>query len=158
MPRRIDHVDGVVVAVGVEVLRPGGGSGTGVAVLRQEAGDGGIVVAGMHVQQAGRIRYTACERHLVEERIARAGRHAELVIVVGFDHRARAVHDRRHAFSHVVPVVEAPVCDIQQAPSLYGYTGGNLPVGLPAHDDRKALPEFYMKPISLHEPLLFYNL
>ena len=124
----------------------------------EEAGGGRIVVAGIHVQQVGRIRYTACESNLVEERIARAGRHAELVVVVGLDDGTYPVNDRRDTPSHVVPVVEASVCDIQQAPSLYGYTGGNLPVGLPAHDDRKALPEFYMKPISLNAPLLFYNL
>ena len=157
MPRRIDHVDGVVVAVGVEVLRPGDGGGAGVGILRQEAG-GGIVVPRVHVEQAGGIRYTACERHLVEERIAAGGRYAELVVVVGLDDGTCPANDRRDTPSHVVPVVEAPVCDIQRAPSLYGYTGGNLPVGLPAHDDRKALPEFYMKPISLNAPLLFYNL
>ena len=70
MPRGIDHVDGVVVAVGVEVLCPGVEGGAGVAVLREEAGRGGVVVPRVHVQQAGGIRYAARERHLVEERAA----------------------------------------------------------------------------------------
>ena len=65
MPRRIDHVDGVVVAVGVEVLRPRDGGGAGIAVLREEPGGGGVVVPGVHVEQAGGIRYAAGERHLV---------------------------------------------------------------------------------------------
>lgn len=59
MSRRVDHVDGVVVAVGVEVLRPGDGGRAGVAVLREEAGGGGVVVACVHVQKAGGVRYQA---------------------------------------------------------------------------------------------------
>ena len=70
MPRRIDHVDGVVVAVGVEVLRPRDGGGAGVGILRQEPGGGGVVVPRVHVQQAGGVRYAPRERHLVEERAA----------------------------------------------------------------------------------------
>ena len=104
MSRRIDHVDRVVVAVGVEVLRPRDGGGTGVGILRQETGGGGIVVPGVHVEQAGGIRNAAGERHLVEERIPRAGRHAELVVVVRLHHRARAVHNVRDAAADVVPV------------------------------------------------------
>ena len=42
MPRRVDHVDGVVVAVGVEVLGPRDGGGAGVGILRQETGGGGM--------------------------------------------------------------------------------------------------------------------
>ena len=76
MPRRVDQVDGVVVAVGVEVLRPRGGGGTGVGILREETGGGGVVVAGVHVQQAGDIRHAARERHFVEKRIAAGRRHA----------------------------------------------------------------------------------
>ena len=109
MPRRIDHVDGVVVAVGVEVLRPRDGGRAGVAVLREEPRRCRVVVPRIHVQQAGGVRYAAGERDLVVERISRAGRHAELVIVVGFDHRARAVHDRRDAAADVVPVEEVVV-------------------------------------------------
>ena len=76
MPRGIDHVDGVVVAVGVEVLRPGVESGAGVGILREEAGGGGIVVPRVHVQQARGVRYAPRERHFVEERIAAGRRHA----------------------------------------------------------------------------------
>ena len=65
MPRRIDHVDGVVVTVGVEVLRPRDGGGAGVGILRQETGGGGVVIAGVHVEQAGGIRYAPRERHFV---------------------------------------------------------------------------------------------
>ena len=104
MPRRIDHVDGVIVTVGIEVLRPGDGGGTGVGILRQEPGGGGVVVPRIHVEQAGGIRNAAGERHLVEERIPRAGRHAELVVVVGHDDRAFPVHDVRDAPADVVPV------------------------------------------------------
>ena len=56
MPRGLDHVDGVVVAVGVEVLRPGVGGGAGVAILRQETGGGGVVVPRVHVQQPRGVR------------------------------------------------------------------------------------------------------
>ena len=56
MSRRIDHVDGVVVAVGVEVLRPGVEGGAGVGILREEARRGRVVVAGVHVQQARGVR------------------------------------------------------------------------------------------------------
>ena len=56
MPRGIDHVDGVVVAVGVEVLRPGVEGGAGVGILREEARRGRVVVAGVHVQQARGVR------------------------------------------------------------------------------------------------------
>ena len=94
MPRRVDHVDGVVVAVGIQVLRPRDGGGAGVAVLRQEPGGGGVVVPRVHVEQAGGVQGAARERHLVEERIPRAGRHAELVVVVGLDNRAFPIHDR----------------------------------------------------------------
>lgn len=126
----------------------------------EEAGGGRIVVAGIHVQQAGRIRYTACERHLVEERIARAGRHAELVVVVGLDDGTYPVHDRRDAAADVVPVVEAPVCDIQWSgrPVCMDIPAATCPSGFSLTMTVKALPEFYMKPISLNEPLLFYNL
>ena len=106
MPRRVDHVDGVVVAVGIQVLRPGDGSRAGVAILRQEAGGGGVVVPRVHVEQAGGVRNAARERHLVEERIPRAGRHAELVVVVGLHHRACPIHDVRDAAADVVPVEE----------------------------------------------------
>ena len=76
MPRGVDQVDGVVVTVGVEVLRPGVGGGAGVAVLRQESGGGGVVVPRVHVQQAGSVRHAPRERHLVEERTAAGRRHA----------------------------------------------------------------------------------
>ena len=76
MPRRVDHVDGVVVAVGVEVLRPRDGGGAGIGILREEPGGGGVVVPGVHVEQAGGIRNAPRERHLVEERIARDRRYA----------------------------------------------------------------------------------
>ena len=56
MPRGIDHVDGVVVAVGVEVLRPRVEGGAGVGILREEAGGGGVVVPRVHVQQARGVR------------------------------------------------------------------------------------------------------
>ena len=129
MPRRIDHVDGVVVAVGVKVLRPRGRGGAGIGILRQEAGGGGVVVPGIHVEQAGRIRYAAGECDLVVERISRAGRHAELVVVVGLDHRARAVNDRRHAPTHVIPVEEV-VVRIRVLP------GSRLPLEPLARHDR----------------------
>ena len=106
MSRGIDHVDGIVVAVGVEVLRPGVEGGAGVGILREEARRGRVVVAGVHVQQARSVRYAPRERHLVEERIARAGRHAELVVVVRLHDRAFPVHDRRDAAAGVVPVEE----------------------------------------------------
>ena len=76
MSRGIDHVDGVVVAVGVEVLRPGVEGGAGVGIQRQEPGSGRVVVPGVHVEQARGIRYAPRERHLVEERIAAGRRHA----------------------------------------------------------------------------------
>ena len=76
MPRGIDHVDGVVVAVGVEMLRPGVEGGAGVGILREEARRGRVVVAGVHVQQARGVRNAPRERHLVEERIAAGRRHA----------------------------------------------------------------------------------
>ena len=94
MPRRIDHVDGVIVAVGIQVLRPGVGGGASIGILREEAGGGGVVVPRVHVEQAGGVRHAPRERHFVEERIARAGRHAELVVVVGLDDRACPIHDR----------------------------------------------------------------
>ena len=56
MSRGVYHVDGVVVAVGVEVLRPGVEGGAGVGILREEAGGGGIVVPRVHVQQARGVR------------------------------------------------------------------------------------------------------
>ena len=56
MPRGIDYVDGVVVTVGVEVLRPGVEGGAGVGILREEARRGRVVVAGVHVQQARGVR------------------------------------------------------------------------------------------------------
>ena len=55
MPRRVDQVDGVVVAVGVEVLRPGVRGGTGVGILRQEPGSGRVVVPARSCR-AGRRR------------------------------------------------------------------------------------------------------
>ena len=76
MPRRIDHVDGVIVAVGVEVLRPRDGGGAGIGILRQKTGGGRVIVPRVHVEQAGSIQGAARERHFVEERIPRAGRHA----------------------------------------------------------------------------------
>ena len=102
MSRRIDHVDRVVVAVDVEVLRPGVGGGAGVAVLRQEAGGGRVVVAGIHVQQAGGVRNAARERHLVEERIAAGRRHAELVVVIGLDDRALALINSGSKLPHAL--------------------------------------------------------
>ena len=129
MPRRIDHVDGVVVAVGVEVLRPGNGSGTGVGILRQEPGGGRVVVPRVHVEQAGSIRHAAGERHFVEERTAAGRHHAELVVVVGLDDRARAVHDGRDAPADVVPVEEV-VVRIRVLP------GGRLPLEPLARHDR----------------------
>ena len=65
MPRRIDHVDGVVVAVGVEVLRPGDGGGTGIGILRQEAGGGRVVIAGVHLGQTGGIQGAAGESNFI---------------------------------------------------------------------------------------------
>ena len=76
MPRRIDHVDGVIVAVGVEVLRPRDGGGAGIGILRQKTGGGRVIVPRVHVEQAGSVQGAARERHFVEERIPRAGRHA----------------------------------------------------------------------------------
>ena len=76
MPRGVDHVDGVVVTVDVEVLRPGVRGGAGVGILRQEPGGGGVVVAGVHVEQARCVRNAPRERHFVEERIARDRRYA----------------------------------------------------------------------------------
>ena len=117
MPGGIDHVDGVVVAVGVEVLRPGVEGGAGVGILREEARRGRVVVAGVHVEQTRSVGNAARERHLVEERIARAGRHAELVVVVRLHHRAFPVHDRRDAATDVVPVEEV-VLRIRVLPGL----------------------------------------
>ena len=109
MSRGIDHVDGVVVAVGVEVLRPRGRGGAGVGILRQEAGGGGVVVPGVHVQKAGCVRNATGESNLVEERVPRAGRHAELVVVVRLHHRACPIHDVRDASPDIVPVEEVVV-------------------------------------------------
>ena len=80
-----------------------------IAVLREEAGGGGVVVARVHVEQAGGVRYAPRERHFVEERVPRAGRHAELVVVVGLDDRAFPIHDVRDAAADVVPVEEVVV-------------------------------------------------
>ena len=102
MPRRVDHVDGVVVAVGIQVLRPRDGGGAGIGILRQETGGGRVVVAGVHVEQAGGIRNAPRERHLVEERIPRAGRHAELVVVVGLDDRALALINSGSKLPHAL--------------------------------------------------------
>ena len=129
MPRRVDHVDGVVVAVGVEVLRPRVGGGAGIGILRQEAGGGGIVVPRVHVEQARCVRNAPRERHLVEERVPRAGRHAELVVVVRLHHRARAVHNVRDAPADIVPVEEV-VVRIRVLP------GGRLPLEPLARHDR----------------------
>ena len=109
MSRRIDHVDGVVVAVGVEVLRPRVRGGAGIGILREEPGGGGVVVPGVHVEQAGGVRYAPRERHLVEKRVPRAGRHAELVVVVRLDDGTCPIHDVRDAPAHVVPVEEVVV-------------------------------------------------
>ena len=91
------------------MLRPGVGGGAGVAVLREEAGGGGVVVACVHVEQAGCVRDAAGERDLVEERVPRAGRYAELVVVVGLDDRAFPIHDVRDAPADIVPVEEVVV-------------------------------------------------
>ncbi len=65
MSRRIDHVDGVVVAVGVEVLRPGVGGGAGIGILREEPGGGRVVVADVFAR-----RWRGCST----ARSCRAGR------------------------------------------------------------------------------------
>ena len=80
-----------------------------VAVLREESACRRIIVPRVHVEQAGGVRDAAGERDLVEERIPRAGRHAELVVVVGLYHRACPIHDVRDAPAHVVPVEEVVV-------------------------------------------------
>ena len=131
MPRRIDHVDGVIVAVGIQVLRPGVGGGTGIGILRQEAGGGGVVVPRVHVEQAGGVRNAPRERHLVEERIAiaRAGRHAELVVVVRLDDGTCPIHNVRDAPADVVPVEEVVV-------RIRALPGGCLPLEPLARHDR----------------------
>ena len=88
-----------------------------VAVLREEARRGRVVVAGVHVQQAGGVGNAARERHLVEERFAAGRRHAELVVVVGLHDRAFPVHDRRDAAADVVPVEEV-VLRVRVLPGL----------------------------------------
>ena len=80
-----------------------------IAVLREEAGGGGVVVARVHVEQAGGVRYAPCERHFVEERVPRAGRHAELVVVVRLDGGTCPIHNVRDAPADVVPVEEVVV-------------------------------------------------
>ena len=100
-----------------------------VAVLREESACRRIIVPGVHVEQAGGVRNAARERHLVEERIARAGRHAELVVVVRLHHRTFLIHDVRDAPAHVVPVEEV-VVRIRVLP------GGRLPLEPLARHDR----------------------
>ena len=129
MPGGIDHIDGVVVAVGVEVLGPRDGGGAGVGILREEAGGGGVVVACVHVQKAGCVRHAPRERHLVVEAAAGAGRHAELIVVVGLDDGTRAVHNVRDAAAHIVPVEEV-VVRIRVLPGL------RLPLEPLARDQR----------------------
>ena len=111
------------------MLRPGVEGGAGVAVLREEAGGGGVVVARVHVEQAGGVRYAPRERHFVEERVPRAGRHAELVVVVRLHHRAFPVHDRRDAAADIVPVEEV-VLRVRVLPGL------SLPLEPLARHDR----------------------
>ena len=118
------------------MLRPGVGGGAGVGILRQEAGGGRVVVAGVHVEQAGGVRNAPRERHLVEERVPRAGRHAELVVVVGLDDGTFPIHDVRDAPAHVVPVEEV-VVRIRVLP------GGCLPREPPARHDR---PRIQVRP------------
>ena len=109
MSRGIDHVDRVVVAVRVQMLRPRGGCDAFVRILAQEPCRLRVVVPRVHVQQSAGVRDAAGERYIVVERAARCGRVAELVVVVGLDPGACAVHYARHAAADIVAVEEVLV-------------------------------------------------
>ena len=100
-------------------------SEAGVAILRQEAGGGRVVVAGVHVKQAGGVQGAARERHLVEERIAAGRRHAELVVVVGLDDRAFPIHDVRDAPLDIVPIEDIYIVIILSSPSALSVASSN---------------------------------
>ena len=66
MPRRVDHIDRIIPAIAVKVLRPWVVGITRIAVLRYETTSGRIVKARVHVLQAGGVvRHAAREGDLV---------------------------------------------------------------------------------------------
>ena len=74
-----------------------------VAVLREESACRRIIEPRIHILEPSRfIRNAPRERHLVEERIAHAGRLAELVVVVGLDDRALTLRNRGAKLRHAL--------------------------------------------------------
>lgn len=110
MSRGIDHVDRVVVAVRVQMLRPRGGGDASVTILRKEPCRLRVIVPRVHVQQSARVRDAACERHIVVEGAARCGRVAELVVIVALNPCSRAVYYARYTAADIVAVEEVLVC------------------------------------------------
>ena len=109
MPRRIDHVYRVVVAVRVQMLRPRGGRDAFVRILAQEPCRLRVVVPRVHVQQSAGVRDAAGERHVVVERAAQSGRVAELVVIISLDSGTCIVHYACHTAADIVAVEEVLV-------------------------------------------------
>lgn len=86
-------------------------SGAGVAVLRQEAGGGRVVIAGVHVEQAGGIQGAAGESNFVKETYVSAFRNtSEFIIAITFLQRAICANNSSRTATHIVMVEAKAFC------------------------------------------------
>ena len=100
MSRWIDHIHGIVAAVGVQVLCPRVPGVAGAGVLREEPACVRVVEARVHIlQSACRIADRAGEGHFVQEVLRSASRQiAEFIIGVSGCQGSVRPDDRRCAY------------------------------------------------------------
>ena len=80
MPCRVHHIDGVVPAVAVQMLRPRRVRRSRVRVLRHEPSRRRVVVPCVHVlQPAPKVPYASGERYLIYEALFPAVRRVILL-------------------------------------------------------------------------------
>ena len=80
MPCRVHHIDGVIPAVAVQMLRPRRVRRSSVRVLRHEPSRRRVVVPRVHVlQPAPKVPYASGERHLIYEALFPAVRRVILL-------------------------------------------------------------------------------
>ena len=80
MPGRVHHIDGVIPAVAVQMLRPRRVRRSSVRVLRHEPSRRRVVVPRVHVlQPAPKVPYASGERHLIYEALFPAVRRVILL-------------------------------------------------------------------------------
>ena len=111
MPGRVHHIDGVVPAVAVQMLRPRRVRGSRVGVLRHEPSRRWVLVPRVDVlQPAPKVPYASGERYLIYEALFSTVRRVSvLVVLVPLDQLPVVPHYVRYAPAYVIVVEVVPV-------------------------------------------------